>query len=84
MKGYTVFNVEQIEGLPAHYHAKAEPRLDPCSASTARKHFSRRQAPISATAAIMAYYNIGADYVQMPPFEAFRDAESYYATLAHE
>jgi antirestriction protein ArdC len=20
----------------------------------------------------------------MPPFEAFRDAESYYATLAHE
>ena len=32
----------------------------------------------------MAYYNIGADFVQMPPFEAFRDAESYYATLAHE
>ena len=24
------------------------------------------------------------DYIQMPPFEAFRDAESYYATLAHE
>jgi antirestriction protein ArdC len=32
----------------------------------------------------MAYYNIGSDFVQMPPFEAFRDAESYYATLAHE
>ena len=29
MKGYTVFNVEQIEGLPAHYYAKAEPRLNP-------------------------------------------------------
>lgn len=25
-----------------------------------------------------------AEHVQMPPFEAFRDAESYYATLAHE
>src|SRR5215472_13985410 len=24
MKGYTVFNVEQIEGLPAHYYAKPE------------------------------------------------------------
>jgi antirestriction protein ArdC len=24
------------------------------------------------------------DRIQMPPFEAFRDAESYYATLAHE
>jgi antirestriction protein ArdC len=24
------------------------------------------------------------DRVQMPPFETFKDAESYYATLAHE
>jgi hypothetical protein len=31
-----------------------------------------------------AYYNIESDFVQMPPFEAFRDAESYYAALAHE
>jgi len=31
-----------------------------------------------------AYYAQELDYVQMPPFEAFRDAESYYATLAHE
>jgi len=29
MKGYTVFNVEQIHGLPAHYHTKAEPKGDP-------------------------------------------------------
>src|SRR6202158_2351679 len=26
MKGYTVFNVEQIDGLPERFHAKAEPR----------------------------------------------------------
>jgi antirestriction protein ArdC len=32
----------------------------------------------------MAFYTSGADHVQMPPFETFRDAESYYATLAHE
>jgi antirestriction protein ArdC len=31
-----------------------------------------------------AYYASGSDHIQMPPFEAFRDAESYYATLAHE
>ncbi|HEX8816675.1 MAG TPA: integrase core domain-containing protein, partial [Terriglobales bacterium] len=29
MKGYTVFNVEQIEGLPEIYYAKAAPALDP-------------------------------------------------------
>jgi antirestriction protein ArdC len=32
----------------------------------------------------MAYYNITQDFVQMPRFEGFRDAESYYATLVHE
>lgn len=31
-----------------------------------------------------AYYTMAEDRVQMPPFETFRDAESYYATLAHE
>jgi antirestriction protein ArdC len=31
-----------------------------------------------------AYYAIEADYIQMPVIEAFRDAESFYATLAHE
>jgi antirestriction protein ArdC len=32
----------------------------------------------------MAYYNVSQDFVQMPPFEAFRDAESFYSTLGHE
>jgi antirestriction protein ArdC len=32
----------------------------------------------------MAFYNVSQDFVQMPPFESFRDAESFYATLAHE
>jgi antirestriction protein ArdC len=31
-----------------------------------------------------AYYNISQDFVQMPPFETFRDAVAYYATLGHE
>jgi antirestriction protein ArdC len=29
LKGYTVFNVEQIDGLPEVYYAKAAPILDP-------------------------------------------------------
>ncbi|HEY4311528.1 MAG TPA: zincin-like metallopeptidase domain-containing protein [Pirellulales bacterium] len=31
-----------------------------------------------------AYYANEADYVRMPPFETFRDAESHAATLGHE
>jgi antirestriction protein ArdC len=29
MKGYTVFNAEQIDGLPEHYNANPAPRIDP-------------------------------------------------------
>jgi antirestriction protein ArdC len=31
-----------------------------------------------------ACYAMAADYIRMPPFECFRDAESHAATLAHE
>jgi antirestriction protein ArdC len=31
-----------------------------------------------------AFYRRSTDTIVLPPFEAFRDAESYYATLAHE
>ena len=84
MKGYTVFNVEQIDGLPEIYYAKAVPTLDPVA------RIERAEAFFAATHATIkhggnrAYYAQELDYVQMPPFEAFRDAESYYATLAHE
>ena len=84
MKGYTAFNVEQIEGLPAHFYAVAEPQLDPV------ERIDHAEAFFAATSADIrhggnqAYYAVGSDHVQMPPFEAFRDAESYYATLAHE
>lgn len=84
MKGYSVFNVEQIEDLPAHFYAVAEPQLDPVQRiEHAEEFFAATKADIRH-GGNQAYYAIGADYVQMPPFEAFRDAESYYATLAHE
>jgi antirestriction protein ArdC len=31
-----------------------------------------------------AYYSPVTDHIQMPPFETFRDAASYVATLSHE
>ncbi len=85
LKGYTVFNVEQIDGLPAHYYAKSAPlhlseaeritRLDAFFAATQAdiRHGGHR-----------AFYVLEPDFIQMPPFETFRDPESYYATRAHE
>jgi antirestriction protein ArdC len=84
MKGYTVFNVEQIDGLPERFYAKAEPRGETV------QRIERAESFFAATGAEVrhggnrAYYCISTDHVQMPPIEAFRDAESYYATRAHE
>jgi len=84
MKGYSVFSSEQIDGLPEIYYAKAAPTLDPV------RRIERAEAFVAATQATVkhggnrAYYAQELDYVQMPPFEAFRDAESYYGMLAHE
>ncbi|MBB3891445.1 antirestriction protein ArdC [Phenylobacterium haematophilum] len=84
LKAYTVFNVEQIEGLPAHYRALAAPVLDPA------QRIAHADAFFAATGAVVrhggdqAYYAMGPDHVQVPPFECFEDPESYYATLAHE
>ena len=84
MKGYTVFNVEQIEGLPPHFYASAAPQLDPVQRNeTADRFFANTGAEIRH-GGNQAYYAPGPDCVQMPPFTSFRDTESYYSTLAHE
>jgi antirestriction protein ArdC len=84
MKGYTVFNVEQIDGLPEHYYARPAPRVDIIERIDRAESFFAGTGAAILHGGIMAYYNISQDFVQMPPFESFRDAESYYATLAHE
>jgi antirestriction protein ArdC len=84
MKGYTVFNVEQVDGLPAPYYAQA---VDPLPLSERIDYADRF---ITNTAAIIhhggnwAFYTPARDAIQMPPFEAFKDKESYYATALHE
>lgn len=84
MKGYTVFNVAQVEGLPARYYALAEPKLDPAQRIAAAEAFFAATGADIRHGGDCAGYAIGADHIRMPPFESFRDVESYYATLAHE
>ena len=84
MKGYTVFNIEQIEGLPAHYYAPAVPQLNPDQRIAAADVFFADTGADIRHGGDSAFYCLPEDFIQMPLFEAFRDAESYYATLAHE
>jgi antirestriction protein ArdC len=85
LKGYTVFNAEQCENLPAHYYAKAEiPSVTPAQRCEAADRFFAATGADIRHGGTRAFYAEGPDFVQMPPFETFRDAESYAATLAHE
>jgi len=84
MKGYTVFNVEQIEGLPEHYYAKPAPRSETVQRIKHAEIFFAIMGADVRHGGNRAFYSPSSDHVQMPPFESFRDAESYYATLAHE
>ena len=86
MKGYTVFNVEQIDGLPANLY---EPPA-PADAGRTVELIEEAEAFIVQTGATIrhggnrAFYSTKTDHIQMPPPQAFRDAESYTATKAHE
>lgn len=84
LKAYSVFNVEQIDGLPPTFTMPA-----PMSTS-ADQRLQRADAFFEATKAEVryggdqAYYAPDADYIQMPPKACFHDVVDFYATLGHE
>lgn len=86
LKGYTVFNVEQIEGLPAELTTPPAPIDD----NRTPELIEEAEAFIARTGATVrhgggrAFYSTASDHIQMPPPQAFKDAESYTATKAHE
>ena len=84
LKEYTVFCADQVEGLPQHFYQLATPPAEKLERiDRAETFFANTKADIR-TGGNRAFYAIDADYVRMPPFETFRDAESHAGTLAHE
>ncbi len=86
LRAYTVFCVDQIDGLPEQYYKSATP----VPATPPAQRIAHADAFFANTGATIrhggdkAYFAPSLDVIQMPPFESFRDAESYTATLAHE
>lgn len=85
LKGYTVFNVEQCEGLPAsRFPAPAVLDRDPLE----RDHWA--EAAMRSCGAVIreggeaAFYLPAMDYVQLPDFQRFRTVPGFLATMAHE
>lgn len=85
MKGYTVFNVEQIDKLPAHFYARVEPVHE-----TPLERIAHLENFFAATKADIrhggnsAFYRIDTDFIQMPEVQSFQNIEGYYVTAAHE
>lgn len=84
LKAYSVFNIEQIDGLPDHYCHRPEIVFDPVARIEQADRFFRNTGAVIRHGGNQAFYAPGPDLIQMPPFETFKDAASYYATLSHE
>ncbi len=84
LKEYTVFNAEQCEGLPAHFYQLAEKPTHKLERIERAEAFFANTGAEIRVGGTRAYYAVEPDYVQMPPFETFRDAESNAAVLGHE
>jgi antirestriction protein ArdC len=79
MKGYTVFNVDQIDGLPEKYYALAKaPEITPEERIAALEEFFTATGAQIKHGGTRAYYSVSTDHIQMPPFEAFESREGYY------
>lgn len=84
LKAYTVFCVDQIDGLPERYRtAEAAPAPLPERLAAADRFFANIPAKVTH-GGDRAFYRISTDDIHMPAFELFRDAEHHAATLAHE
>lgn len=84
MKGYTVFNIEQIDGLPAPFGQAPSPALPPVALHQAAEDFFAKTGATFRHGGNQACYAPAADVIRLPPPGAFRDPESYAATKAHE
>lgn len=83
LKGYTVFNLSQIDGLPEDFYARPTPLPD-------ERRIERADQFVANTGAVIqhqgdrACYIPALDMIKMPPFRAFESPEAYYSTLLHE
>jgi antirestriction protein ArdC len=92
LKGYTVFNAEQIDGLPERFYAAPSPApgsgpgqaLPVPARIDGAERFVRNTAIAIRHGGDRAFYMVDTDCVRLPPFESFTDAEAYYATVLHE
>ena len=84
LKAYTVFNGDQIDGLPDHYARSSEPVGRPQERIEHADRFFDNTGARVRYGGDTAYYSPSTDHIQLPQPEQFRDGTSFVAIRAHE
>jgi antirestriction protein ArdC len=84
LRSYVVFNVDQIDGLPAEYYPKAMEGNSTVQRIQVADDFFTCTGAVIVQGGDMACYIPSLDRIHIPRIELFKDAESFYSTLAHE
>lgn len=84
LKAYTVFNCDQIEGLPDHYYRAPDAIAEPLDRIERANRFFDNTGAVVRYGGNQAYYSPTTDHVQLPEPAQFRDMASFIAIRAHE
>jgi antirestriction protein ArdC len=78
----SVFNLDQIDGMPEDFDKK---EILPESERVADLEKTISEIPaVIKNGGDKAFFQPSGDFIQVPDFENFNDARSYYSTVAHE
>ena len=85
MREYTVFNVDQCDGLPVSVTTGKPIRVrNPDTRDDLADQFLRSTGADIREGHGEAYYVPSRDFISMPAFEAFKGADHFYGTVFHE
>ena len=88
LKYYTVFHIEDCEGIKAKYaDRETRPHADPIAEAEAvvTEYEKREKLRILRTGESgEAFYSPARDFIQVPCIEQYTEASEYYSTLFHE
>jgi antirestriction protein ArdC len=84
LRYYSVFNVEQCDGLNLPALANNTPTFEPIERAEAIIAGMPHQPPVGHDGGDRAYYVPLTDSIHLPPKSAFDSADEYYSTLFHE
>lgn len=86
LKSYRVFNADQIDGLPEHFHETEDdtPAHTPCAPIPHMQDFFDAIDHNVSFTGREAYYQTARDKIYIPPIELFEDPRQFYSVWSHE